>query len=459
MADIVTKEVLDEVEKEFKKKYNSSKKIQSLAKKLEDGLATCEDAFEYSKEVGNLKKDVLFNSIEDGLLGEDGALHYYDAKALFEDALYKNYELINEYCKEAFTQANKRANIGLKGVSTPYEQDKTDGIVECAVKDVWEKTKNETGEAIKTNAKSYYDSSVKRNADFQYKSGLHPKIIRTAIGKTCKWCQSLAGTYDYYDVSNTGNDVFRRHANCDCVVVYSPRKGKYKDVYSKKNMNTKEYKESVENLKKIDKKKEEERSIYSKYTVAKARQELSETSSNIKEADKKVVDIYKKIFNGYDPAKLVDGNESASLLEIKKNSHNTYKFVNSITNVAMDSGTSNVNIGNDALANSLHERTHDIVNQLAIKRAKILDLNNVTPIQLELFKQEKSIIEQRIYNICFNDETYDEINKIIKDTLSERATDSGSEFLAEGMVDYLGSNNPSSLSKKIYNYLTKEWKK
>ncbi len=61
-----------------------------------------------------------------------------------------------------------------------------------------------------------------KNADFHYNAGLRPKIIRTAVGKTCKWCQSMAGVYDYSKVSNTGNNVFRRHANCDCTVVYDP---------------------------------------------------------------------------------------------------------------------------------------------------------------------------------------------------------------------------------------------
>ena len=99
---------------------------------------------------------------------------------------------------------------------------------------------NETEEAIKTNAKSYYDKSVQNNARFQSKSGLRPTIIRTTSGKTCKWCQSLAGTYEYDRVDK---DVFRRHANCDCLVVYSPKKGSYQNVYSKEWMNSAEYKE------------------------------------------------------------------------------------------------------------------------------------------------------------------------------------------------------------------------
>lgn len=241
MSDI-SREFLDELEKEFNRRYSASKKIQSLVRKLNSSKATSQDAFDYAKEVGNLRKLVLHDLITEDILN-DGYLGYYNAKTLFDDVLFKNYELINKYCMNAFTQINKDAGINLKGVSVEYDQEKTDGIVECAVKGRYTETRDETEEAVVTNAKGYYDSSVRKNADTQYKAGLKPKIIRTAVGKTCKWCQSVAGTYDYREVSNKGNDVFRRHANCDCLVIYQPSKGSYQDVHSKQWMDTKEYKE------------------------------------------------------------------------------------------------------------------------------------------------------------------------------------------------------------------------
>ena len=243
MADI-TKEFLDELQNEFNKRYLNSKKINSLTKKLNEGNATAEDAFTFTKEVGNLRKLVLHDLITDDIL-TDECLGYYNALEIFTKALYDNYELINNYCKSAFTQVNKRAGINLKGVSVDYDQDKTDGIIECAVKGKYADTRAETEEAVATNAKSYCDTSVRKNASFLYKSGIMPIIIRKASGKTCKWCLSLEGTYNYSEVSNTNNNVFRRHANCDCSVVYSPKKGKYQDVWNKDWKNTAEYIEST----------------------------------------------------------------------------------------------------------------------------------------------------------------------------------------------------------------------
>ena len=261
MADI-NREFLDELQNEFNKRYLASKKINSLRKILSEGNATAENAFEFAKEVGNLRKLVLHDLITDDILN-DGYLGYYNALDIFSKALLDNYELINNYCKTAFTQVNKNAGINLNAVSVEYDQSKTDGIIECAVKDRYTVTRDETEEAVATNAKSYCDESVKKNAEFQYKSGLNPKIIRTAVGKTCKWCQSLAGTYDYYEVSDTGNDVFRRHSNCDCLVVYSPNKGKYQDVWDKRWINTKEYVDKVQKI--IDYSEIKSESISSKF--------------------------------------------------------------------------------------------------------------------------------------------------------------------------------------------------
>lgn len=64
---------------------------------------------------------------------------------------------------------------------------------------------------------SFADESVKKNAKYDYDLGLSAKIVRTTNGKCCKWCNKLAGTYDY---DKAPADVYRRHNNCDCIVEY-----------------------------------------------------------------------------------------------------------------------------------------------------------------------------------------------------------------------------------------------
>lgn len=129
--------------------------------------------------------------------------------------------------------------------------DRISGIIEALVNaDGYELVQNLFEVAIQTYAKHIVDNCVRQNADFHYKSGLSPKIIRTTSGKTCKWCQSLAGVYKYEDVKGTGNDVFRRHANCDCLVVYDPAGGSknYQNVHDKEWYSDSEYRNRLRQI-------------------------------------------------------------------------------------------------------------------------------------------------------------------------------------------------------------------
>lgn len=54
-------------------------------------------------------------------------------------------------------------------------------------------------------------------------SGKYPTVTRKMNGETCKWCESLAGTYTKPD-----SEVFRRHRGCDCSIItegYRSRNG------------------------------------------------------------------------------------------------------------------------------------------------------------------------------------------------------------------------------------------
>ena len=196
------------------------------------------------------------------------------------------------------------------------------------------------------------------------------------------------------------------------------------------------------------------------YSSNKARKELSSAdTSSIEKADKTISNVYSKIFSGYDPSPLNIGSDSEMKVTKTKNNDGTYKYVRSISNVAISPGNTNVDIGNPALANSLHERAHDVVTQIAMKRAGITDENHVTVIQDKLFHDESEKIQEGVYLYCFKDETFDEIKKIVANEISERATYNGHELISEGFVEYLGKDESSELSKKVYNYLVKEWKK
>lgn len=88
------------------------------------------------------------------------------------------------------------------------------------------------GAGVLTNyAQSFVDETMKRNAEFQTKAGVAPKIVRKSPTKCCPWCDALVGEYRYPD--EVPDDVYRRHDNCNCIVEYYPGDGRRQNVWSK----------------------------------------------------------------------------------------------------------------------------------------------------------------------------------------------------------------------------------
>lgn len=85
-------------------------------------------------------------------------------------------------------------------------------------------------EPIVNLAQNVVGETIKANVEFHGRAGLRAKIVRTATGKCCEWCQSIAGTYEYPTISN---EVYRKHENCRCQVTYIPEKGPRQDVWQK----------------------------------------------------------------------------------------------------------------------------------------------------------------------------------------------------------------------------------
>lgn len=66
--------------------------------------------------------------------------------------------------------------------------------------------------------KNYLDHSASKAQQDATKnarqSGRRTKVIRKMNGETCKWCESLAGSYE-----NPDSEVFKRHGGCDCIII------------------------------------------------------------------------------------------------------------------------------------------------------------------------------------------------------------------------------------------------
>jgi len=92
-----------------------------------------------------------------------------------------------------------------------------------------EKSKEIISRALTNASQSIVDDAIKDNVEFSSSSGLRSKILRISTGHCCKWCDDIAGEY-YAD--EAPEDIYRRHDNCNCQVIYRNEKG-YQNAHTK----------------------------------------------------------------------------------------------------------------------------------------------------------------------------------------------------------------------------------
>ena len=75
-------------------------------------------------------------------------------------------------------------------------------------------------EQVQNFSESVVDDSIYTNAGVMANAGVKAYIVRTAEATACDWCDEVAGTYDYFEVKDKGNDVWRRHLGCHCDIEF-----------------------------------------------------------------------------------------------------------------------------------------------------------------------------------------------------------------------------------------------
>lgn len=233
MEDIAPK-LLERIRSAFEDECAKNGKMKALKEKLKKGEAAYKDAHTFAIESGSMLSEAFLDNLSSDVL-PDGKLYYNIADRVIRPMMEKNFELISENTMEIQTILNKQANVGIRAISPEINQDKIQGIIDLVSgKENFDDIAYMLEEPIVNFSQSVVDDTVRANADFQHKAGLSPKIRRVSTGKCCEWCDKLDGVYEYSEVSDTGNDVFRRHKHCKCIVEYDPGDGKRRNVHTKK---------------------------------------------------------------------------------------------------------------------------------------------------------------------------------------------------------------------------------
>lgn len=225
--------------KQIEKAYGSNVKhdvlLQKFVSTINKGNGDYKTVFKVSRKYGEALSKAFKSCLSDDVF-EGGSISYDVAKTLLNPMLKANYDNVAPLCEKVQKKLNEDNKLSLNAVKPSYDREKAEGLAKY-ISDGETYSQREASflNSLETNSKSIVDQSVLDNCELQAKAGLSPVIERYVVGdKPCDWCQSLAGVYRYPD--EVPSDVYQRHSNCNCIVVYKPDANAkdFQDVWSKK---------------------------------------------------------------------------------------------------------------------------------------------------------------------------------------------------------------------------------
>ena len=205
----------NDIKEELRSAVQGDYRATVLWTRLQNKGTGYKDAHAYAIRVGTVTGNVLKRYQPEDLAE-------WDLEDLIPGTLGFNHNMVAAACNEAQKNLNTKARIGIRPKVPEFDGNRAFGLVEAV------KKRGEIGEQFYDQLTNFdqnvVDQSIRDNGEIQSEAGLSSKIVRTAEANCCKWCDALAGTYDYADVSDTGNEVWQRHDNCRCTIEYYPGK-------------------------------------------------------------------------------------------------------------------------------------------------------------------------------------------------------------------------------------------
>ena len=222
--------LLAAIEEDFEKSFQSDGTLKTLYAKVESGKATQADGEKFAHELGRLTAEVFHRNVTPEDLPNQ-RMYYNIANRIIPPTLRQNYDIVNEVMRQVIEHQNQEAGIGIRYQEPEFDEFKAHELAWVASQEEdYSKIRNTVETGLDTNTRMVADDCVRKNAEFQYDSGLSPKIVRESDGKCCEWCADMAGTYEY---KSAPKEVYGRHANCGCTVEFVPGTGKRQNVHTK----------------------------------------------------------------------------------------------------------------------------------------------------------------------------------------------------------------------------------
>ena len=188
----------------------SDPRLKAVLKKIRNGKASFTDtayfAEVYSEITGNVFSSVILELDAD------------EREAVCMEILHGNYEAVNDVCVQVQTSLDSESGINIKPQRAPFPTERVAAVAHALTDpSVPENTIKRRAKAPVANvSKSFHDDYIRKNAAFRNDAGLDVYIVRMGAG-CCKWCSEVSGKYKF---GSQPDDIFRRHDNCDCTIIY-----------------------------------------------------------------------------------------------------------------------------------------------------------------------------------------------------------------------------------------------
>ena len=221
MEDIAP-QLLEQLRSRFSERVAANPLLRALMKRIETGNATYVDAEEYAYQVGKILADVFRTHLSSEIL-PDGRMYYNIAERVLRPLLEEDHAIVSKVAAMVQEILNKKAGLGIKAQTVKANGDRIYGIInKVSESKNFDSVAWVLDEPVKNLSIHVVDEILRANVEFQGRSGLNPKVIRTAERNCCQWCSDLAGVYDY----PVDREVYQRHERCRCTVEYDPADGR-----------------------------------------------------------------------------------------------------------------------------------------------------------------------------------------------------------------------------------------
>lgn len=206
----------EDIKQEFIDAVDNDKACQNLYLKIRKGDASYKTGSQLAVRIGEnlgrvLKKHAPLTNIDE-----------WDLDDLLPKSLGLDHSMVSTACKQIQEKMNKDAGLGIKAKVPKFDWDRVNGMINELKDhpDTFGDIEKSFWDQLVNFSQNIVDESIRDNAQLMARAGIRTLVIRQPDFKACEWCREVAGTYDYAEVKNQGNDVWRRHENCRCTIDY-----------------------------------------------------------------------------------------------------------------------------------------------------------------------------------------------------------------------------------------------